>query len=86
MPMTDSDDAWHAEDAVAYLRGHADAGVIGDPAHGWWVTTQINDERHPFAFRIKDAEADRVREHPALERLDPNPHPGREVWILRRMT
>lgn len=83
--MSEHVEAWHAEDAVTYLRSHPDAGVIRDPEHGWWVTSRINDERHPVAFHILESEGARVRDHGALERLDPSPHPEREIWVLRRM-
>ena len=70
--------------AIEYLQEHPEAGLCCDNGD-WWVTPNANDTDQR-ALLLDATEAERLSEDARLRPVSGISHPGRLLWVVRRMT
>ncbi|RWA84894.1 MAG: hypothetical protein EOQ32_26575 [Mesorhizobium sp.] len=73
-----------AASAIEYLQEHPEAGLCCENGD-WWVTPNANDTDHRTLL-LDAGEAKRLAEDPPLRPVSGISHPGRLLWVVRRMT
>jgi hypothetical protein len=73
-----------AESAIEYLQEHPEAGLCCQDGD-WWVTPNAN-ETDRRALVLDAREAERLKDDARLRPLPGISHPGRMLWVVRRMT
>jgi hypothetical protein len=70
--------------AIEYLQEHPEAGLCCEGGE-WWITPNANDTNQR-ALLLEAAEAERLKDDARLRPVSGIPHPGRLLWVVRRMT
>jgi hypothetical protein len=73
-----------AASAIEYLQEHPEAGLCRENGD-WWVTPNANDTNQQVLL-LDATEAERLTEDARLRPVSGISHPGRLLWVVRRMT
>jgi hypothetical protein len=74
----------NAASAIEYLQEHPEAGLCCEDGD-WWVAPNANDTDQR-ALLLDAAEAEWLAEDARLRPVSGISHPGRLLWVVRRMT
>lgn len=82
--MFDAGRKTDAEYAIEYIQENPEAGLCCEDRR-WWITPNANETDRQVLF-LDAAEAERLKDDARLQVVPDIAHPGRALWIMRKMT
>lgn len=82
--MFDAGRKTDAEYAIEYIQENPEAGLCCEDRH-WWITPNANETDQQVLF-LDASEAERLKDDARLQIVPDIAHPGRALWIMRKMT